>query len=241
MKTKDHATAARQRTIVVAVGDVHGDYAALLRIAQAEPAADLLLQVGDYTDCPVSERFPSTGQDYTLLAELANRTAWVSGNHEDWQLLDRLGPDAEHFFGHKLQAGEVLAVGPLHIGGLGGNFARRWFATPSHALPPGERYHFTAEQIAATARQRGLSILAAHEPFSGQGVCVDGADVGQPGLRALVEKVKPRLWLSGHHHCFRLSQLGLTTAVSLPLASEGYVCLVFDGKGNLLDTEQKAL
>ena len=231
-------TSRNKTWAIVAVGDVHGNYRALARIGELEPDAHLIVQTGDLTDLCTSPRHPRTYQDPRTLAPVAQRLLWVPGNHEDWDLVDQAEATGEPPLGRRLIPGTVFRLGPLTFGGVGGNYSPRWSYVPTGDLPPSKRRHYTLEQIDTVSRH-AVNVLIAHESFFGQGIGRAGADFGQPTLTALVDRLQPTLFLSGHHHQYAETRRGRTLAISLPHVDDTYARVTFDDQGRLLSIEAR--
>jgi hypothetical protein len=113
--------------------------------------------------------------------------------------------------------------------GLPGNFAPTWYEREKPF--PGDRVrHFNAREVAALNRFRRPSVLLMHESFRGQAPGRIGY-MGIPALSALVRRLAPDVCLTGHHHQLAVVEHGITLAVALPRADEGYVRLWFTPAG----------
>jgi hypothetical protein len=232
--------------LLLGVGDAHGDLDPLFAIAAREPRASALLQVGDLTaGKPGREARPD--DDPGRLAELPLPLVWVHGNHEHWPRLgfdpetgERGRPAEGALPGVHLWPGDVYAVPgtAVRVAGLPGNFAPTWY--PREKPFPGDRVrHFNAADVAAVAaagdRER-IAVLLLHEAFRGQAKGRLGA-MGVPVLTALVQRLRPAVCLTGHHHVFAAAEHGPTLALALPRAREGYVRLRFSPTGERLGWE----
>jgi Icc-related predicted phosphoesterase len=205
--------------LLLAVGDVHGDYSAVARIAAAEPEAAALLQIGDLVEPGADDAALS------VLRALPLPLVWVHGNNEDWAILD----DAALRPGHLLAPGEVWRTGTLRVAGVGGTHAPTWFARDK-PFPGDRRRHYNHQDVAATLALagEGVHLLMAHEPCHGLVHVRGGRDPGQPPLDRLMRELRPRVFLCGHHHLWSHAELGSTTAFSLPPAAQGYARLRWD-------------
>jgi predicted phosphodiesterase len=121
----------------------------------------------------------------------------------------------------------------IRIVGLPGNYAPTWFDKEKPF--PGDRVrHFNAADVAALERfaqpGRRPSVLLMHEAFRGQVRGKIGA-MGIPVLARLVQRLRPDVVLTGHHHVFAVAEHGPTLALALPRAQDGYVRLWFSPYG----------
>ncbi len=225
------------RVLILAIGDVHGDFGPLFRATEAEPSAVVLLQVGDLTaGKPGRELHPD--DDPRTLGDLTIPLVWVHGNHEHWDLLAPTGDgNTAQVPGHHLFPGtRYLVPGTgISVVGLPGNYAPTWF---NHSKPfAGDRArHFNRDDVDAMARNPYPNILLMHEAFRGQAPGRIGI-MGIPVLAQLVQELRPALVLTGHHHLFGVGGIGSTLAIGLPTAQEGYLRLWFERSGALGEWE----
>jgi len=232
---KSHAS--KERVLVLAIGDVHGDFGPLFRATEAEPAAVVLLQVGDLTaGKPGRELHPD--DDPRTLDDLTIPLVWVHGNHEHWNLFtSNEDGNSPPIPGNHLFPGTryIVSGTGISVVGLPGNYAPTWF---NHSKPfAGDRArHFNRDDVEAMARNPYPNILLMHEAFRGQAPGRIGI-MGIPVLTQLVQELQPALVLTGHHHLFGVGGIGSTLAIGLPTAQEGYLRLWFERSGALGEWE----
>jgi Icc-related predicted phosphoesterase len=186
-----------------ALADVHGSFDAMTRAMERHPEVPFWLCVGDLASrCGEYPEPPAP-------------LFWIKGNNENFDLIARweageAQPRNLHFIGN----GTAVSVGMLRVAGLGGTFAPRWFDVPARQLPhtpkDDRRRHFVREEVEACKRLGRVDILLTHEaprPF----LLVDdrstggrrrGWDVGKPAINDVLQALRPRLHLCGHHHRF---------------------------------------
>ena len=154
-----------------ALGDIHGDFAAVRRIMKAHPEVPFWLCVGDVADADGRyEPFPSP-------------LYWIKGNNENFDLVDeaaRKGPpyallDNLLYIpnGTSVDAGGTDPR--LTVAGLGGTFAPTMYETRAADLPhprkgsakatelADRRRHFVREEVEACKRMKGIEVLLTHE------------------------------------------------------------------------------
>src|SRR5262245_35104478 len=170
-------------------------------------------------------RHPGT-ELWLCVGDLASRTGaypeplkplyWIKGNNEDFDRIARMHSGEEAPRNLRFIAnGTAAKVGPLHVAGLGGTFAPKWFDTPAAGLPAkrgdDKRRHFVREEAEACKRLTGIDILMTHEAARPFIVVEDDPppgrkprrnDAGKPAINDLLATLQPRLHLCGHHHRF---------------------------------------
>ncbi len=229
--------ASNDRVLILAIGDVHGDFGPLFRATEAEPDAVVLLQVGDLTaGKPGRELHPD--DDPCTLGDLKIPLVWVHGNHEHWNLFTpkedgRSAPIPGH---HLFPGTRYIVPGTgISVVGLPGNYAPTWF-NQTKPFAGDRARHFNREDLDAMARNPYPNILLMHEAFRGQAPGRIGI-MGIPVLTQLVQELQPALVLTGHHHLFGVGGIGSTLAIGLPTAGQGYLRLWFKRSGALGEWE----
>jgi uncharacterized protein len=202
-----------------ALADVHGNFDAMTRAMERHPDVPFWLCVGDLASRAGAYPDP------------AAPLYWIKGNNEnfdriaEWQAGTGLVPNL-----HFIPNGTAMRTGPLHVAGLGGTFAPKWFDTPAAKLPhtksDDKRRHFVREEVEACSRLRGVDILMTHEaprPF----IVVDNRrlDAGKPAINAVLAALKPRLHLFGHHHRFMESEREGVRSVCIDRVNRSYLLI----------------
>lgn len=212
-------------------GDLHGQIRAMYRRARAWEEAEskpveVILQVGDFGVYPAPERQEPEKQaqygpgDYAaLVAEGWSApipTYFCKGNNEDFEALESpLLPNL-----HFVRDGTVLSLGQSRVAFLGGAWSRKSY----------EGAEPKPKHIGRAALERlygqEFDILICHEAPAGVRLPGRAYAVGAPPLRTLIENMRPRLVIHGHHHQFAETQLGDTRVISLarfyPSRPSGY-------------------
>jgi Icc-related predicted phosphoesterase len=213
-----------------ALGDIHGDFAAVERIMRRHADIPFWLSVGDLAD--------DEGRYGTPVAPIY----WIKGNNDDFDFIAR-GDSIENL--HYIANGTLAVVDGIRVTGLGGTFAPTWFERRASELPPekpgrapkpflkrdDKRRHFVREELEATAALAPIDVLMTHEaprPFPvkrGGGAAIDA---GKTPINELLSALKPRLHLFGHHHRFAEATRQGVRSVCLDLVSRSY--LLVDGR-----------
>jgi len=217
-----------------ALGDIHGDFGSVRRIAARHPGIPFWLCVGDVATADGRyEPFPAP-------------VYFIKGNNENFDVLGEL-PDLESpactvrgnlFF---IPNGRLTGVGRpvegpcLQVAGLGGTFAPTWYETPPAALPhpkkgsakatelADKRRHFVREEVDACMAMRGVDVLLTHEaprPFK-----VGRLEAGKATVNEVLAAMRPRLHLFGHHHRFSEQEREGVRSVGLDLVSRSYLLI----------------
>ena len=139
----------------------------------------------------------------------------------------------------------------LRVAGLGGTFAPTWYETPASDLPhpkkgsakatelADKRRHFVREEVEACKRLAGVDILLTHEaaspfrPFFSGPAAADsasasrprGPDAGKRQINEVLQAMRPRLHLFGHHHRFSDEPREGVRSVGLDLVSRSYLLI----------------
>ena len=201
-----------------ALGDIHGDFAAVRRAMTAHPEVPFWLCVGDVADVDGRyEPFPSP-------------VYWIKGNNENFDAIAAGElPDALHY----IPNGTIVDPGGVRVAGLGGTFAPTMYEVPAAELPhpkkgsakatelADRRRHFVREEVEACKRMRGVDVLLTHEaprPFR-----VGGMDAGKTPINEVLVAMKPRLHLFGHHHRFAEAKVAGVRSVCLDVVGKGYL------------------
>ena len=215
-----------------AIGDIHGDFAAVRRAMDAHPDAPFWLCVGDVAD--------AEGRYEPLPSPLY----WVKGNNENFDLIAEAARNApphallDNLF--YIPNGQLIEIGPgrratpgLRVAGLGGTFAPTMYDTPAAALPhprkgsakatelADRRRHFVREEVYACKVMASVDVLLTHEaprPFR-----AGRMDAGKTPINEVLAAMKPRLHLFGHHHRFAEAEVQGVRSVCLDLVSKSYL------------------
>ncbi len=209
-----------------ALGDIHGDFAAVRRIMNRHPDVPFWLCVGDVAD--------AAGQYEPVPAPLY----WIKGNNENFDRIDAGDlPTGLHY----LPNGSAATVGDLTVAGLGGTFAPTMYERAPRDLPhprkgtakatelADRRRHFVRAEVEACKALRGVAVLLTHEaprPFrtaapGGR----PGNDAGKTPINEVLAAMRPRLHLFGHHHRFVESEAAGVRSVCLDLVSRSYLII----------------
>lgn len=227
------------------VGDVHGcvyhAITAVLAVQHHERRLlDVVIQVGDFGAFPSPDRLgpvdrayveanPPQGDVFRLLAPpegetqalrrsraaLARPILVVSGNHEDHDWLEQrhresggdpvVPIDSFGIFEH-VADGTVLNFGEVTVGFLGRIDA------------PGMPYDFDREALGRmmSLAPGSVDVLVTHDGPLGMSVGWNGRVQGSPAITELLDRIQPRLHVSGHyHHINGPRSYGATTSFAL--------------------------
>ena len=221
-------------TVFGALGDIHGDFAAVRRIMKAHGDVPFWLCVGDVAD--------ADGRYEPLPSPLY----WIKGNNENFDAIADAASTARHeapcevldnlFFipnGHVIDPGRLFMGRQLRVAGLGGTFAPTMYDVSAADLPhpkkgtakatelADRRRHFVREEVDACSRMRDVDVLMTHEaprPFR-----VGRVDAGKTPINEVLAAMKPRLHLFGHHHRFAEADVKGVRSVCLDLVSKSYL------------------
>ncbi|CAN5879268.1 metallophosphoesterase [soil metagenome] len=213
------------------LGDIHGDFETARRIMERHRDVPFWLCVGDVAT--------TDGRYEPLPAPLH----WIKGNNENFDAI------AENPFPpglHHIPNGQVKVLGSpegpryeLTIAGLGGTLAPTMYDVAAADLPhpkkssakatelADRRRHFVREEVEACKKMKSVDVFLSHEaprPFRVN----RGIDAGQTPINEVLEAMKPRLHLFGHHHKFTEGTSQGVPSICLDLVSKSY--LLVDAK-----------
>ena len=217
-----------------ALGDIHGDFATARRIMERHPDVPFWVCVGDLAD--------DRGRYEAVPAPLY----WIKGNNENFDTIERAAfPKNLHYLPNAVP----IEIEGVRLAGLGGTLAPTWYEMPAAKLPhpvrgsskatelADKRRHFVREEVESCRVLRGIDVFMSHEAprpyFAGGGSRRN--DAGKTPINEVLEAVKPRLHLFGHHHRFTEQERQGVRSVGLDLVSRSY--LLLDAK--TLEYEQR--
>jgi len=165
---------------------------------------------------------------------------WIHGNNDNFDAIEAGDLPADLFH---IENAVAVRPGPkplaLTVAGLGGTFAPTWYDTRAAALPhpkkgsakatelADKRRHFVREDVERCAGLRGIDIFMSHEaakpfrPYPGG----RGPDAGKSQINEILDSMKPRLHLFGHHHRFSDDIREGVRSVGLDLVTRSYLLI----------------
>ena len=207
-----------------ALGDIHGDFASARRVMERHPDVPFWLCVGDVAD--------EQGRYEALPAPLH----WIKGNNDNFDAVAS-GALPENL--HHLPNGVAAVVGGIRVAGLGGTFAPTWYESAPADLPhprktsakatelADKRRHFVRQEVEACKALGAIDVFLTHEAprpyYAGSGPRRN--DAGKSAVNEVLDAVKPRLHLFGHHHRFTEQARHTVRSVGLDLVSSSYLLI----------------
>ena len=207
-----------------ALGDIHGDFASARAVIERHPDVPFWLCVGDLAD------------DQGRYEPLPAPVHWIKGNNENF---DAIADGALPANLHYLPNGAAAVIGGLRVAGLGGTFAPTWYETAAADLPhprkasakatelADKRRHFVRQEVEACKVSAPIDVLLTHEAprpyFAGSGPRRN--DAGKTPVNEVLDAIRPRLHLFGHHHRFTEQARHTVRSVGLDLVSRSYLLI----------------
>ena len=161
---------------------------------------------------------------------------WIKGNNENF---DALAGGALPKNLHHLPNGVAAVIGAIRVAGLGGTFAPTWYECAPGELPhprrssvratevADKRRHFVRQEVEACKTLGDIDVLLTHEAprpyYAGSGPRRN--DAGKTAVNEVLDAVKPRLHLFGHHHRFTEQTRQTVRSVGLDLVSSSYLLI----------------
>lgn len=211
------------------LGDIHGDFGTARRIMERHgDDVPFWLCVGDLAT--------ADGGYEALPAPLH----WIKGNNEnfdaiaDWDAPGLTGRVCANL--HYIPNGQRILIRGLAVAGLGGTFAPTMYDVAAADLPhptkssakatalADRRRHFVREEVDACKAMRAVDVFLSHEaprPFRVH----RGIDAGKTPLNEILDAMKPRLHLFGHHHTFVAGTAQGVPSICLDLVSTSYLLI----------------
>jgi uncharacterized protein len=201
-----------------ALGDIHGDFDSARRVMTSHPDVAFWLCVGDVAD--------AHGRYEPMPAPLH----WIKGNNENFDAIAAGSLPANLHF---LPNAQLARIGGVQVAGLGGTFAPTCFEIAAADLPhprkgtakatelADRRRHFVRDEVEACKALRGVDLFLTHEaprPFK-----VGRIEAGKAPINDVLDAMKPRLHLFGHHHRFSEQERGGVRSIGLDLVSKSYL------------------
>jgi Icc-related predicted phosphoesterase len=204
-----------------ALGDIHGDFASVHAILEAEPDVPFWLAVGDLAD------------EHGRYEPAPSPIYWIKGNNENFDAIagGELPPNL-----HYLANGTLTTIQGVRVCALGGTFAPSVYETPASALPhprkgtpkatalADRRRHFVREEVEACRRLADVDLLLTHE--APRPYFIGRVDAGKTPINEVLADARPRLHLFGHHH--RLTEQTTrqgVTSVGLDVVARSYLLI----------------
>ena len=206
-----------------ALGDIHGDFDAAQRIMERHPAVPFWLCVGDVAD--PDGRYTS----------MPSPLYWIKGNNEQFDAIESGDLPANL---HYIPNGHLVVIGGLRVAGLGGTFAPTMYDLAAAELPhppkrtaratvlADRRRHFVREEVERCKALGPVDVFLSHEapvPFR-----VGAVQAGKRQVNEVLEALRPRLHLFGHHHRFQAAEVAGVPSICLDPVGVSY--LLIDGK-----------
>ena len=207
-----------------ALGDIHGDFASARAVIERHPDVPFWLCVGDLAD------------DQGRYEPLPAPVHWIKGNNENFDAVaEGVLPANLHY----LPNGAAAVIGGIRVAGLGGTFAPTWYETAAADLPhprkasakatelADKRRHFVRQEVEACKASAPIDVLLTHEAprpyFAGSGPRRN--DAGKTPVNEVLDAIRPRLHLFGHHHRFTEQARHTVRSVGLDLVSRSYLLI----------------
>jgi Icc-related predicted phosphoesterase len=217
--------------ILSVVGDVHADITSLLEHSKSElysiltvgdvqmytSQAEALIDKVGYLKNKVSIDNFLTTIDNKQISRFSVPVNSILGNHDNFVNLQSPIYNSMNF--SYLKNGTIFKVGSLTIGILGGVFSPKNFQTPISAQLATRKKYFLEEEImnlikAASGQQ--IDILVTHQaPLGVLPKLPSNVDEGNGHLTTLLETLKPKYLIHGHHHRDYRSEYNGTKIIGL--------------------------
>ena len=157
---------------------------------------------------------------------------WIKGNNEQFDTIASGDLPANL---HYIPNGTLMVIGGLRVAGLGGTFAPTMYDVPAAALPhprkrtaratelADRRRHFVREEVERCQALGAVDVFLSHEapmPFR-----VGAVQAGKRQVNEVLEGLRPRLHLFGHHHRFRAGEAAGVPSICLDPVGVSYLLI----------------
>lgn len=189
------------------LGDVHSNLRIIHEFIRTHPYVDAIIQVGDL-GVFYSKATAKKDKDWKRFKEEVKLTLeekkrfkkpvyFCKGNHEDWDFLE--GMPLKYLNINYMPNGSTLKIGNTTIAFLGGIHSPKKYKWPAEALYGKNRRFFVEEEVNKIYNKKEpIDILVSH--IGARGLLPSHLKGGVQEIRDLVEKVKPKWYIHGHHH-----------------------------------------
>jgi Icc-related predicted phosphoesterase len=193
------------------IGDIHSHFDDLFKVIEKHPKIGVWLQVGDLG-----------GEETTHYPECSIPFYFISGNHENWDEIEKIDNGQGPKNLHHIKNGETVEIENLKILGFGGNFSPV-HSVKADVLTGSRRRHNTSVELFRASMQRDVDILFCHEPP--QPYVLKGKECGIKSINELLIKTKPKICFFGHHHYQSTNVIENITCVGLDYGWKSFVSL----------------
>jgi len=212
---------------IAIVGDVHGKIDLMLE-RTLELNVDVIMQVGDLGTFIFEERMDRAARKHDGIGNFVEYYSgkkqfplpvyFIKGNHDDFNVLEEIKKGKIKNLNF-MENGTVDNICGKLFGALGGNYSRtRYdFNHNNSQLHGKRRKHFNHQDVEALEKFSNIYAIIAHDCPNEVGIKnkFDESDCGSPEVRAMIEKIQPRFYFHGHHHCYTETMIGNTRAIGL--------------------------
>jgi hypothetical protein len=246
--------------LICAAGDIHGKIDELYAGVSAFEkhlgrAFQCVLQVGDFGAWPDPDHVDKATREHNGAGDFPRwckekktapvPTVFIKGNHEDFSFLGNDGrqllPDLWY-----LPNGMILDMSfpekELFVAGVGGCYAESDSDEPLVLGRNSSPAHYTRSEVRGLhhgAKDVRVDVLLLHDAPDGVWMNPRGKHSGYftrgPGLRKLVETLKPKICFFGHHHQHRHSEIAEVPVIGLNLIGRPGWLVAWDTETGLVD------
>lgn len=212
---------------IAIVGDVHGKIDLMIE-KSLELNVDAIMQVGDFGTFISEEKMDRAARKHDGVGNFVEYyngakkfpvpIYFIKGNHDDFNVLEEIKSRKIKNLNF-MENGLAYNVCGRFFGSLGGNYSRTryQFNHKDSQLHGKRRKHFNHQDVEALEKFSNIYAIIAHDCPNDVGIKnkFDESDCGSPEVRALIEKIKPRFYFHGHHHCYTETLIGNTRVIGL--------------------------
>jgi predicted phosphodiesterase len=231
--------------LICAAGDTHGKidrlYAEVTAFERSLGRSfDVVLHVGDFgiwpdpTRVDRATRMHGDAGDfsawYAKRRRAPHRTIFIKGNHEDFAFLEALVGTEVLPNLHYLRNGTTMDLDGLRVAGLGGCYSEQDSDEPRMRRGSPSPSHYTREEVKAMSGQ--IDVLLTHDAPGG--VELGGYVSKGAGLRALIERKRPKIVFFGHHHVAVRTEIAGVPVVGLALVDLPGWLVAWDSERGLI-------
>jgi len=194
---------------ILLLGDVHEDEGSINEII-ASAKCDFILQVGDLG----------------IYCDFAKPVYFIAGNHEDWSTIESMDNNEIKFKNlHHINTAEIIQLKNnsevINISGINGNYSPKRYRMKISD----RKRHFTENDVAKCKKLQNIDIFLSHEAPAGTGFVKRSKDVGVESVKEILDSIKPRFLVFGHHHVFFEKAHVKTKILGLGYARKEYCIL----------------
>jgi len=194
----------------------------ILLLGDVHEAIDKAKKIIDSVECD----FVLQTGDLGTYSDFSKPSYFIAGNHENWNILKDMDTGKTKFTNlcHIKNAEIIKLVKDkeiMNVSGINGNYSEKRYEL---RIKERER-HFNKQEVDKCKKLRNIDIFLSHEAPASIGFMKKGKDIGVKPVKEILDIIKPKFFIFGHHHIFFEKLVNLTKILGLNYARNEYYIL----------------